>query len=349
MQKVTFILVPGISNIPLWAKPETTLGDLLSRAAELECKNEDSPKLDQILDDSEYLPLLSQNVFASGLLDGVLLNTFNPSRLLLVIVSLGVDVYRFHLPASATVRDVKQQIKKRLPPELRQSASFELRITGSLARPEGKAGLLMLTRLPYQNICFDLASKEISRTTSPKLSSVNETAFRKHLRQDAFQLGIDDGRWRLVSINWPRAVVALSAPDKLDEYFIRFRLNDYPAHPPGIELWNEKNHVTIPPECWPAWFNHFIAASYPDLITVDPSPYSPELLQLSLFIATRKECTRRDCWSASGDLTQCLLPMTDYLSNSILRKDADVQRRGIRRLVPHQQSPQSGQAIPGSR
>ena len=122
MQRVAFILVPGISNIPLWAKPETTLGDLLSRGAELQRKTQGGPNLDQILRDTEYLPLLNQNVFSSGLLDGVLLNTFNPSRLLLVIVSLGVDVYRFHLRASATVRDVKQEIKKRLTPELRRSA-----------------------------------------------------------------------------------------------------------------------------------------------------------------------------------------------------------------------------------
>ncbi len=349
---MAFILLPGITNIPLWAKSGTAIGDLLARAAELQDQTQGWPSLTHILDDPDYQVLLNQNVFQSGLLEGNLLNIFNPARQLLIIISFAAHVYRFRMPASANVRDAKQRVKKQLNPRLRKICTFELRITGSPFRPEGKTKLITLTRLPYQNLCFDLVSEQPSPTRVPELLSVNETVFRKHLWQSRFQAGVDQGLWRLVSINWPHVVIALgTSKHNPTEYFIRFRLADYPAQPPSVELWNEEHQASISPDCWPAWFNHFITEAYPHLVAVDPTSYSTELLQLSISIATLKCHAALASWDATGDLTQCLAPMVGHLwSHWSRRKSSDVQqKRGIRSLLPHKQRAQSQKAVAGPR
>lgn len=338
---MAFILLPGITNIPLWAKSGTTIRDLLSRAAELQNGTQEGPDLNHILADPDYQPLLAQGVFQSGWLEGNLLNLFNPARFSLVIISLAGEVHRVRMPAGATVRDVKQRIKKQLLSHLRKICGFELRITGSAFRPDGKTRLMTLTRLPYQNVCFDLVPEQPLPTRIPEVLSVNEKFFRKHLQQSRFQAGVDRGLWRLVSINWPNAVIALgTSKHNSTEHFVRFRLESYPAKPPGVELWNQKHQASVPDDCWPVWFNHFIGEAYPHLIAVDPKPYSAELLQLSVLIAARKAQACLAPWDVAGDLTQCLAPLIGHLwSQSSRRNGSHVrpQNRG-RNLVAQQQS-----------
>ena len=334
-----FVLLPGITNIPLWAKPTTTIRDLFCRAADLQFGTQAELDLNRILDDPDYQPLLDQRIFQSGLLQGGVLNLFDPDRLINVIINVPSDAHRFQLPASSTVRQVKQQLKRQLASEIR-NVSFDLLVTGSFDRPEGKTTLLALTRLPYQSICFDLVLKAASPIRTPPLRSVNEGLFRKHLQQDRFPAGVDQGIWRLVRIHWPNAVFAISAPvHDIPEQFVRFRLDDYPASPPAVELWDETEQRPLVHDCWPVWFKYFVVESYPHLITVDPAPYSPGLLKLSISIAAHRRHVDCDPWSPAGDITQCLLPMVyHFLSQPVFRKDADVQRRAIRRLVPQQQS-----------
>lgn len=338
---MAFILLPGITNIPLWAKSGTTIRDLLSRAAELQNRTQEGPDLNHILADPDSQLLLDQGVFQSGLLEGNLLNLFNPARFSLVIISLAAEVHRFRMPSGATVRDVKQRIKKQLISHLRKICAFELRITGSSLRPDGKTTLMTLTRLPHQNVCFDLVPEQPLPTRIPELLSVNEKVFRKHLRQSRFQAGVDRGLWRLVSINWPNAVIALgTSKHNSTEHFVRFRLESYPAKPPGVELWNQKHQASVPDDCWPVWFNLFIAEAYPHLIAVDPKPYSADLLQLSVSIAARKEHACLAAWDVGGDLTQCLAPLIGHLwSQSSRSRGVHVlERRRVRNLIPQPQS-----------
>jgi len=337
---MAFILLPGITNIPLWAKSKTTIRDLLSRAAELQ---REGPDLNRLLADPDYRPLLDQAVFQSGLLDNHILSLFDPARLVVVIISLAGEAYRFQMPAAATVRDVKQQIKRRSTAEMRTEGQFELHLTGTLERPDGKTTLLMLTRLPHQNVCFDLVPKQLKQVQLSRRLSLNESVFCRHLQLDPFQIGVDRGCWRLVRINWPEAVLAISAPDQVAEQFVRFHLDDYPANPPAIEPWDDAKRGAIPPENWPIWFRSFISASYPALVTVVPASYSPALLQLSLSIATQKRQALCTSWNVSGDLTQCLLPIVDYLAQSILTTGADIQPRITCRPVPQERS--TGKAI----
>ncbi|HET6976656.1 MAG TPA: hypothetical protein VFI24_10065 [Pyrinomonadaceae bacterium] len=112
-----FILLPGITNIPLWVKSETTIGDLFCRAADLQYGTQAELDLNRVLKDPDYQPLLDQRIFQSGLLQGGVLNLFDPDRLINVIINAPSAAHRFQLPASTTVRQVKQQIKSQVAPE----------------------------------------------------------------------------------------------------------------------------------------------------------------------------------------------------------------------------------------
>src|SRR6185369_193429 len=233
-----FVLLPGITNIPLWAKHTTTIRDLFCRAADLQYGTQVGLDLNCILNDPDYQPLLDQRIFQSGLLQGCVLNLFDPDRLMNVIINLPGAAHRFQLPASTTVRQVKQQLKRKLASEVRK-VSFDLLVTGSSDRPDGKTTLLTLTRLPHQSVCFDLVSTPAAPIRTLPVRSVNESLFHYHLQQDRFPAGVDQGIWRLVRVHWPNAIFAVSSPaHNIPEQFVRFRLNDYPASPPAVELWN---------------------------------------------------------------------------------------------------------------
>ena len=73
-------------------------------------------------------------------------------------------------------------------------------------------------------------------TTSP-----DEEAVRSALASPAFQSGVDDGRWRLVSFNWPISVFAVAAAPRDNspaEYGLRLDLAGYPQQAPTAEPWN---------------------------------------------------------------------------------------------------------------
>ena len=57
----------------------------------------------------------------------------------------------------------------------------------------------------------------------------------------AFQSGVDGGRWRLVSFDWPVGVFAVSAAPRdssPDEYGLRIDFAGYPQQAPTAEPWN---------------------------------------------------------------------------------------------------------------
>lgn len=75
--------------------------------------------------------------------------------------------------------------------------------------------------------------------------TIDEQVFRSHIELGPFQSGVARGHWRLVSINWPVVIIAISAasrPNAPDEYVLRFDLTNYPKAPPTALPWNvEKN------------------------------------------------------------------------------------------------------------
>jgi len=65
--------------------------------------------------------------------------------------------------------------------------------------------------------------------------SPGERSMRAHIVGARFQSGVDDKRWRLISLEWPNALIAVSAATREKgpaEYVLRFDLSGYPL--PGI-------------------------------------------------------------------------------------------------------------------
>lgn len=78
-----------------------------------------------------------------------------------------------------------------------------------------------------------------------------ERVFRSHLQAGPFVSGVDRGRWRLLSIAWPFAVIAVSAADRPSgpkEYALRFELSNYPQSPPTACPWDPEAERRLPPE-----------------------------------------------------------------------------------------------------
>lgn len=62
-----------------------------------------------------------------------------------------------------------------------------------------------------------------------------ERSIRGHIVGARFQSGIDDKRWRLISLEWPSALIAVSAASREKspaEYVLKFDLGGYPL--PGL-------------------------------------------------------------------------------------------------------------------
>jgi hypothetical protein len=83
--------------------------------------------------------------------------------------------------------------------------------------------------------------------------SPDEQVLRSHLDSGPFQSGLDRGRWRLISIDWPYVLVAISAaPDRGPaEYVLRFECSNYPQSAPTAQLWDVERQQPLAPQRWP--------------------------------------------------------------------------------------------------
>lgn len=76
----------------------------------------------------------------------------------------------------------------------------------------------------------------------------DERAFREHLTTGRFLAGVAASRWRLVSVDWPFAVFAVSAAPRLNsppEFILRFELGGYPTSTPTGGLWDLDANVSL--------------------------------------------------------------------------------------------------------
>lgn len=83
---------------------------------------------------------------------------------------------------------------------------------------------------------------------------IAETVLRAHLEAGPFQSGVDRGRWRLLAVNWPHAILAVTAAERPAapcEYAFRFECTGYPQTPPTAQPWSEANNAPLPPARWP--------------------------------------------------------------------------------------------------
>jgi hypothetical protein len=77
----------------------------------------------------------------------------------------------------------------------------------------------------------------------------DERALRGHLRGGGFQSGAAAGNWRLICVNWPLAMVAVSAAVRGKspaEFVLRFELGSYPHTPPTGGLWDTSADASLP-------------------------------------------------------------------------------------------------------
>jgi hypothetical protein len=82
----------------------------------------------------------------------------------------------------------------------------------------------------------------------------DERTFRKHLEAGPFQAGVDRGDWRLISIEWPHAVIAVTAPPRANaprEVALRFELSGYPRQLPTAQPWDARANAPLPDALWP--------------------------------------------------------------------------------------------------
>jgi hypothetical protein len=89
----------------------------------------------------------------------------------------------------------------------------------------------------------------MSNTDESLLLSPDERTFRDHLDRVPYQVGVDRGRWRLVSLDWPYAVIAVAAAERSDspaEFFLRFDLTGYPQQAPIITPWDPVTGAALP-------------------------------------------------------------------------------------------------------
>jgi len=74
---------------------------------------------------------------------------------------------------------------------------------------------------------------------------------RAHLRGGRFVAGVATGQWRLISLSWPFAVLAISAAERETgpkEFAVRFELTGYPHTAPTGGLWDVDANGSLPPD-----------------------------------------------------------------------------------------------------
>jgi hypothetical protein len=82
------------------------------------------------------------------------------------------------------------------------------------------------------------------------VTTPDERAFRADVAKAAFRVGEVDGRWRLVNVIWPVALIGITAKDGR-EYVLRFDCSGYPVAPPTARLWDANRGAPLLPEFWP--------------------------------------------------------------------------------------------------
>lgn len=80
---------------------------------------------------------------------------------------------------------------------------------------------------------------------------LDELVFLEHIKGGPFQSGVARHRWRLISIDWPCAIIAISAAIRVNapvEYALYFNLQNYPQSAPTARPWNTEINAPLEDE-----------------------------------------------------------------------------------------------------
>lgn len=82
-----------------------------------------------------------------------------------------------------------------------------------------------------------------------------------------FLVGEHTGRWRLVDVAWPCAMIEVAAaprPNSPKHYPFRFDCTNYPQAAPTGRLWDHATNIPVPPAKWPTGRSRVPAVFRPD-------------------------------------------------------------------------------------
>ena len=80
--------------------------------------------------------------------------------------------------------------------------------------------------------------------------SPDERAVRAHFSGGRFRAGVAVGQWRLISLTWPYAFIAISAAERPSgpaEWVLRFELSGYPHTAPTGGVWDADADISLAP------------------------------------------------------------------------------------------------------
>lgn len=77
-----------------------------------------------------------------------------------------------------------------------------------------------------------------------------KTELERHLRGGRFLAGAAKGRWRMVSLEWPFAVIEVGTRDGR-RFALRFDCAGYPDRAPTATLWDTDGQRQLPSDRWP--------------------------------------------------------------------------------------------------
>ena len=90
----------------------------------------------------------------------------------------------------------------------------------------------------------------------------DERAFRAHTGRPDFEIGTTKGQWQLVCIDWPCAILTVTARDGI-KWAFRFHLPGYPAALPNAQPWNLDTCGPLAAAQWPSGTGRVAAAFNP--------------------------------------------------------------------------------------
>ena len=99
------------------------------------------------------------------------------------------------------------------------------------------------------------------------IQSLDEKIFDSHLKGGTFQYGVDQKKWRLISIEWPYVIIGVNAKTHNGwptEYSFRFECSDYPNSPVTAQPWDINTNKPLDPNKWPGGKNRVPKVFRPD-------------------------------------------------------------------------------------
>lgn len=146
--------------------------------------------------------------------------------------------------------------------------------------------------------------------------TVSEKVFRAHLENGPFQSGVARKSWRFISINWPHAIIAVSAATRKEaatEFYLRFELTDYPQTVPTAQSWDNEKNMLLEPNNRPCGGR--VSMAFRTDWEAGQALYLPCDRRAIMTHPDWRDKHPSMIWSPAGDITQYLRIVYDLLNS----------------------------------